>query len=184
MKTITRASRLRSSRRASAARFARGKPTIFRAFAKARKIVGFPRAKRAALARLLERNRDARVIVFTADNESAYAVAREHLIMPITCDVRRAERAEVLAKFRNGELRALVSSRVLNEGLDVPDADVAIVVAGTMGEREHTQRVGRLLRPRDGKRALVYELVMRRTMEVRQAERRREGLVVRSAAHT
>jgi superfamily II DNA or RNA helicase len=37
---------------------------------------------------------------------------------------------------------ALVSARVLNEGIDVPDADVAIVVGGTRGEREHVQRIG------------------------------------------
>ncbi len=153
-------------------------------FRKARKLIAFARAKRTAVARLLATHRDSRVLVFTGDNESAYALAREHLVMPITCDVGRAERESALERFRSGELRALVSSRVLNEGLDVPDADVAIVVAGAMGEREHTQRVGRLLRPRAGKRARVYELVMRRTIEVRQAERRREGLVDRSAAHT
>ncbi len=75
--------------------------------------------------------------------------------MPITCDIGRAERDDALARFRRGALRALVSARVLNEGLDVPDADVAVVVGGALGEREHVQRVGRLLRPGDGKRALV-----------------------------
>jgi superfamily II DNA or RNA helicase len=121
----------------------------------------------------MRRHRDARVLVFTADNESAYAVAREHLVMPFTCDIGRKEREEVLTWFREGKIRALVSARVLNEGIDVPDADVAIVVAGGLGEREHVQRVGRLLRPREGKRALVYELVMRNTIEVRMARRRR-----------
>ena len=69
-----------------------------------------------------------------------------------------------------------MSARVLNEGLDVPDADVAIILGGALGEREHVQRVGRLLRPRPGKRALVYELVAQRTIDVRQAARRRRGL--------
>ena len=78
------------------------------------------------------------------------------------------------------ELRALVSAQVLNEGIDVPDAEVGIVVAGRMGEREHVQRVGRLLRPGDGKRALVYELVVERSSEARQAERRGERLAVRA----
>ena len=74
------------------------------------------------------------------------------------------------------------SSRVLNEGLDVPDADVAVIVGGALGEREHVQRVGRLLRPGPGKRALVYELVTRQTVEVSQAWRRRQGLAVRRSA--
>lgn len=146
------------------------------------RLLAFTRAKRETLRSLLARHRDARVLVFTADNETAYAIAREHLIMPMTCDIGRKERDEALARFHRGELRALVSARVLNEGLDVPDADVAIIVGGALGEREHVQRVGRLLRPGDGKRALVYELVSRDTVEVRQSRRRREGLAARGVA--
>lgn len=101
--------------------------------------------------------------------------------MPPTCDISRRERDDVLERFRRGELRALVSARVLNEGLDVPDADVAIIVGGALGEREHVQRVGRLLRPSEGKRAIAYELVTRNTVEIRQARRRRRGLVTRSS---
>jgi superfamily II DNA or RNA helicase len=120
-----------------------------------------------------------RVLVFTADNEAAYAIANRHLIMPLTCDIGRRERDDVLARFRRAELSALVSARVLNEGLDVPEADVAIVVGGALGEREHVQRVGRTLRPGPGKRAVVYELVTRASIEARQARRRRAGLGAR-----
>lgn len=123
------------------------------------------------------------MLIFTADNETAYAIAREHLVMPLTCDIGRSERDDALERFRSGQLRTLVSARVLNEGLDVPDADVAVVVGGALGEREHMQRVGRLLlRPSEGKRAVVYELVTRNTIEVGQARRRRQGLVVRRSA--
>jgi superfamily II DNA or RNA helicase len=147
------------------------------AFHRARKLTAFPTAKRAAVSALLERHREARAIVFTADNPTAYAISREHLIMPLTCDIGRKERERVLSWFQAGKLRALVSAQVLNEGLDVPDADVGIVVAGNKGEREHVQRVGRVLRPRPGKRALVYELVVRATSEVKAARRRRDALV-------
>ena len=145
-----------------------------RAWRRNRRLLQFTRAKADAVRLLLARHRDARVLVFTADNESAYAIAREQLVMPITCDISRAEREAALAAFRAGQLRALVSARVLNEGIDVPDADVAIVVGGTQGEREHIQRVGRLLRPVPGKRARIYELITRATSEgFRAAERRR-----------
>lgn len=147
------------------------------AWRRARKLLAFPRCKRRALATLLEQNRDRRTLVFVADNETAYRVAKEHFIMPLTCDIGRRERQAVLTHFREGRLRALVSAQVLNEGLDVPDAEVGIVVAGRLGEREHTQRVGRLLRPRPGKRAVVYELVVQQSNEVRQAERRWARLV-------
>ncbi|MEK7770743.1 MAG: helicase-related protein, partial [candidate division NC10 bacterium] len=152
------------------------------AWRQARRLVAFTQAKRRALHALLARHPDSRVLIFTADNETAYAIAREHLVMPLTCDIGRRERDDVLQRFRRGDLRALVSARVLNEGLDVPDADVAMVVGGALGEREHVQRVGRLLRPGEGKRALVYELVTRNTMEVGQAHRRRQGLVARRSA--
>ena len=146
-----------------------------------RRVLSFTRAKRRAVRSLLERHRDSKVLVFTADNDTAYTIAREHLVMPLTCDISRQERADVLDRFRAGDLRTLVSARVLNEGLDVPDADVAVIVGGALGEREHVQRVGRLLRPGEGKRAVVYELVTRNTIEVGQARRRRQGLVTRSS---
>ncbi|HET9555164.1 MAG TPA: DEAD/DEAH box helicase family protein [Anaeromyxobacteraceae bacterium] len=149
------------------------------AFRSSRRLLAYPSAKRQAVAELLARHAAARVLVFTADNATAYAVAREQLVMPITCDISRAERAQALERFRRGELRALVSARVLNEGIDVPDAEVAVVVGGTQGEREHVQRIGRLLRPAEGKSAVVYELVMRGTSEVLQARRRRASLAAR-----
>jgi len=146
------------------------------AWQRSRRLLAFPQAKRQMLANLLARHGDARVIVFTADNAAAYAISREHLIMPLTCHIGRKERERALALFKEGKLRALVSAQVLNEGLDVPDAEVGIVVAGSKGEREHVQRVGRVLRPMPGKRALVYELVVRATGEVEQARRRRSAL--------
>jgi superfamily II DNA or RNA helicase len=147
-----------------------------------RRLLAFTHAKRRALQSLLDRHRSSRMLIFTADNDTAYAIAREHLVMPLTCDIGRQERDDVLERFRRGDVRTLVSARVLNEGLDVPDADTAVVVGGALGEREHVQRVGRLLRPGEGKRAVVYELVTRHTIEVGQARRRRLGLVARPSA--
>jgi superfamily II DNA or RNA helicase len=92
------------------------------AWRRSRKLVGFTQAKRAALSRLLHEHRGSRLLVFAGDNETAYAIARDHCIMPITCDIGRAERADALAAFHAGRLRALVSAQVLNEGIDVPDA--------------------------------------------------------------
>jgi superfamily II DNA or RNA helicase len=112
------------------------------------------------------------LLIFTADNASCYAISREFLITPITCDISRGERERALSAFRAGQLDALVSARVLNEGVDVPDAEVAIIVGGEFGPREHVQRVGRLLRPGAGKRAIVYELVADVSAELRRARTR------------
>lgn len=121
------------------------------AWRRSRRLLGLTRKKLAAVHEIAERHRQSKVLVFTADNDAAYAIAKRELVMPITCEIRRRERARVLSAFRDGSIRALVSSQVLNEGLDVPDADVAVVVGGTRGEREHVQRIGRLFSPQSGK---------------------------------
>lgn len=148
----------------------------------AKKITNFASSKAATLASLLARHRGQRTLVFTADAETAYSISREYLIAPITSEIGRKEREEMLAQFRVGKINALVSCRVLNEGFDVPDAEVAIIVGGTHGEREHLQRIGRILRPSTGKKAIVYELICRDTVEVRQAKKRNETIAFRKTA--
>jgi superfamily II DNA or RNA helicase len=63
---------------------------------------------------------------------------------------------------------------VLNEGVDVPEANVAIVLSGSGSVREHVQRLGRVLRKGKDKRAVLYELVTQETGETFTSERRRE----------
>jgi superfamily II DNA or RNA helicase len=139
-----------------------------------RAVLAFPRAKRASLKALLARHAGERVLVFTADNATAYAIARELLVNPVTCDIGRRERAEMLRRFREGSAPVLVSAQVLDEGLDVPEADIAIVVGGTASTRRHVQRIGRVLRPRLGKRARIYELAT--GAEYETVAKRRSGL--------
>ncbi len=139
-------------------------------------IVSLPRAKQELVADLLARHRDGRVLVFTRDNRAAYRISLRHLIPAITCDIRRKERERILDAFRTGAVRALVSSRVLNEGLDVPEADVAVILGGSQGTREYLQRVGRVLRGREGKRAIIYEVVVSGTSESRGLRKRARGL--------
>jgi len=141
-----------------------------------RALLAYPAGKRSAVRDILTRHPESRALVFTADNATAYAIARELLVMPLTHEIRRAERSQVLAGFRTGARPVLVSSQVLEEGFDVPDADLAIVVGGSSSARRHVQRIGRVLRPRAGKRAMVYELVVADTAEVSYVERRRQGL--------
>lgn len=161
---------------ARAASASEGGRRALAAFRRARAIAHYTHAKSQMVGRLLFRHRHGRCLVFTAGNHAAYALAREHLVMPITCDIAHKERERTFELFRDGALRALVSSRVLNEGLDLPEADVAIIVGGSHGEREHIQRIGRVLRPAEGKRALVYELVSRGTSEIARAQDRNRTL--------
>ena len=129
--------------------------------------------KLARLGELLDRHRDERVIVFTHDNETVYAVSRRFLVPAITHRTRGPERREVLAGLRDGSTPVVVTSRVLNEGVDVPAVGVAVVLSGSGTVREHVQRLGRILRPSPGKRAVLYEVVSQGTSEERTSERRR-----------
>ncbi len=152
------------------------------ALGRARRVIGFTKNKARMLARLLEHHRDSRVLVFTGNNATTYAISREHLVAPLTCDISRTEREEVLQCFREGQIRAVVSAKVLNEGIDVPDAAVAIIVGGSSCAREHIQRIGRLLRPGPGKQAVVYELLAAGTNEIHHGERRRMNVGSRRVA--
>ena len=138
-------------------------------YGRAAELAYFPRAKAAVVTHLLDRHREDRSIVFTARAENAYAIAEKNLIPAITAEVKSRDRERILGKFREGRLMAIASARVLNEGIDVPDARVAIVVAGTLGQREHVQRIGRILRPAPNKAALAYELFTQGTMDERSS---------------
>jgi superfamily II DNA or RNA helicase len=123
---------------------------------------------------LLHRHRADRSILFTEDNATAYAISRRFLVPVITHQTKVKERSAILAGLAEGTYGAVVTSKVLNEGVDVPDANVAVVISGSGSVREHVQRLGRILRKRDGKRALLYELVTAATSEELTSDRRRE----------
>jgi superfamily II DNA or RNA helicase len=149
------------------------------AFRRIRQSLGAARAKEESLQQILTRHRGTKTLIFTPDTESAYRISRRFLIAAITGDIKKREREEIFERFKTGVLHSLVSCRVLNEGIDVPDAEVAIILGGNHGEREHIQRIGRTLRPMPGKIAKVYELVAKNTVEVRHWQKRTESLAPR-----
>jgi superfamily II DNA or RNA helicase len=141
---------------------------------RAREIVFNADAKLKALADILDRHRGDRVIIFTAHNDLVYRIAERFLIPAITHQTGAGERRRLLENFREGTYSRIVTSNVLDEGVDVPDANVAIVLSGSGSEREFVQRLGRVLRPNeDDTRALMYEVVSRDTTEENVAGRRR-----------
>jgi superfamily II DNA or RNA helicase len=131
-------------------------------------------AKLDYLEHLLFAHRRDRVILFTQDNAAAYEISRRFLVPAITHQTKVKERSRILAGLADGSYGGVVTSRVLNEGIDVPDANVAVVLSGSGSVREHVQRLGRILRKKDGKRAILYELVTEGTGETFTSERRRE----------
>ncbi len=131
-------------------------------------------AKIDLLGRLLERHNGDRVLIFTHDNATVYTIAREFLVPVITHQTKIKERREVLLKFNSGEYPIVATSRVLNEGVNVPEANVAVILSGSGSVREHVQRLGRILRKSGDKQAILYEVVTRGTVEEFTSNRRRE----------
>ena len=145
----------------------------FQAYQDSRKIAHGTAQKMDVLGTLLDEEHGRRTIVFTHDNETAYRVSRTFLVPCISHQTDMKERKAILQAFEDGSLPTIVTSRVLNEGVDMPAAEVAIVLSGTGTVREHVQRLGRILRPQEGKQAVLYEVVAADTAEMKTSQRRR-----------
>lgn len=146
----------------------------FTAYRRQRALALAAPGKLELLARLLHAHRQDRTIVFTEDNATVYAISRRFLLPAITHQTKVKERSQILAAFNEGTLTAVVTSKVLNEGVNVPEANVAVVLSGNGSVREHVQRLGRILRKGRDKQALLYEVVAAGTNEERVSEKRRE----------
>ncbi|MBA2661405.1 MAG: DEAD/DEAH box helicase [Bradymonadaceae bacterium] len=146
----------------------------FKAYRAQKQIALVHQNKLAVLFDILREHHDDRVIIFTNDNATVYQISERALCPSITHETKIKERRDILAKFNAGLYRALVTSKVLNEGVDVPEANVAVILAGSGSVREHVQRLGRILRRGVGKRAILYELVTADSVETFVSQRRRE----------
>ena len=130
--------------------------------------------KVAHIEELLRRHKEEQVLIFCEYNAMVGTLSKRLALPAITYRTDPMERRAILDRFRSGRYTKLVTGRVLNEGVDVPDANVAIVASGSSATREYIQRLGRVLRPKPkGKEALLYELISRKTTEGRAARARR-----------
>ncbi|MBQ7403124.1 MAG: DEAD/DEAH box helicase family protein [Lentisphaeria bacterium] len=152
---------------------------VMKAYLRQRSIARCGRAKLNVLWDILMSHRGERTIIFTADNDTAYTIGETFCLPVITHKTKAAERKEFLDRFREGIYTVIVTSKVLNEGVDVPEAAVGIVVSGSGSTREHVQRLGRILRSAKGKQAELFELVSQGTGEYYTSERRRSNRAYR-----
>ena len=126
---------------------------------------------------LLKRHYDDRAIIFTANNDFAYDISQEFVVPCITHQTETDERTAILERFRTGEYSMLVTSQVLDEGIDVPAANVGIIQSGSASKRQYAQRLGRILRPTDDRQpARLYEIIAEDTVETYVSEQRRQGV--------
>jgi superfamily II DNA or RNA helicase len=145
-----------------------------RAYYEQKRIERSAAGKFVALEDLLTKHAGERAIIFTADNATVYQIARRYLVPAITHQTKIKERKQILERFHSGEYSIVVTSQVLNEGVDVPAASVGIVLSGSGTIRENVQRLGRILRKYRGKQAVLYEVIAKGTAEEFVSDRRRQ----------
>jgi len=134
-------------------------------------------SKMDEIRKILGENKDIKTIIFTQHNKLVYEISNDFLIPFITHKSSKEEREDVLTGFKDGRYKAIVTSKVLDEGIDVPDAQLGILVSGTGSSREFIQRLGRLLRPKnDNNEARLIEIVSSGTSETVTSERRHRNI--------
>lgn len=113
------------------------------------------------------------ILIFTEDNRTAYRISLRYLIPCISHFTKAEERKEILDQFRRGgAYQCLVASRVLDEGVDLVDAKIAIILGGSGSARQQKQRLGRILRKVENQQAELIEVIARNTSEEGKSQRR------------
>jgi superfamily II DNA or RNA helicase len=115
-----------------------------------------------------------KVIVFTQYIDQAREIAERTKGLLLIGEMPENERKRVLEVFKQAPRGILVVTTIGDEGIDIPDANVGIIVSGTGSKRQFIQRLGRLLRPKTkGTCAKLYEIIAEKTSEEYQLRKRR-----------
>jgi superfamily II DNA or RNA helicase len=122
-------------------------------------------------------------LVFAGSNAMARDVSRRFLIPCLLNHCGKKERQEVLQGLEDGGYPALVANQVLDEGVDLPELKVAVVIGGSASSRQAKQRLGRILRKSGNARAKLYEIVCSDTNEERRSRQRRDSDAYQGTRH-
>lgn len=139
--------------------------------------------KMEALIEIVKENEGKKIIIF---NETIKMAELERKLLKkegFESEIyhSKMKKQDAIERFRDGEVKILVSVKSLNEGLDVKDVDVGIRVAGTNQDRDTIQRLGRGLRVVEGKEgAKYYQIYCDDTIEKWQIMKNTK--VIKSAA--
>jgi superfamily II DNA or RNA helicase len=114
--------------------------------------------------------------IFAADAITQFLKERGHRVAAYHSGIGPHLRQDNLRLFRRGEIDVLVTCRALDEGINVPDASLAVLVASTSSTRQRIQRLGRVLRPADGKKKAEIFTIYATEPEAERLRREEEGL--------
>lgn len=142
------------------------------------------KAKILELEKILKDNEKLKrkIIIFTIHTKLAYTISNRFLIPVITHRTKNEERNEILEGFKKGRYKIIVTTKVLDEGTDIPEVNTGIILSGTGSKREFVQRLGRLLRPKDNKEevAELIEIISSDTSETFTSNKRNTGIKKRT----
>jgi superfamily II DNA or RNA helicase len=153
-------------------------PNLKSLFGKRSRLLGSARNKIAALRCLLEKNRNNpknHTIFYCAEGESEHEEFSKSIedvsnllhelewkSSRFTARENAGERKKIMDNFLNGNIDALVSMKVLDEGIDIPLCRTAYILASTRNPRQYVQRRGRILRKHASKEyAVIYDFLIK-----------------------
>lgn len=119
-------------------------------------------ARVTATIALMEKLRGKRMIIFHEDISMANLITsllkdKNHRASAYHSKIGKDMRRDNLRMFKSGQIDVLVCCRALDEGIDVPEAECAVLVASTSSHRQRVQRLGRVLRTHENKElAQIY----------------------------
>jgi len=146
------------------------------------KIAFNAKEKYEVLKKIIQKLSEDKILVFcqyVEQAKKAYKVIRDVArgqVVLLTGSTKSELRKRYFEQFKEGKKRIIVTTTVLDEGIDVPDAETAIIMSGSGTERQMIQRIGRVIRYRPNKVAKVIEIITKNTIEEKIAERRAKVL--------
>lgn len=136
------------------------------------------RNKMIVLKDILLRHKDLSTLIIGHFIDQLKQISTELKLPIITGKTKNSIRDDIYNKFRIGEIKKIVVSKVANFSIDLPDATVLIQISGTYGSRqEEAQRLGRILRPKKNNISYFYSITTEDTIEEKYAHNRQRFLI-------
>lgn len=130
---------------------------------------------------IMENLHGARTIIFHESINAVEKIAlklkqRNHSVVTYHSRISPKLRRDNLRLFRKGLVNVLVTCRALDEGLNIPETEVAIISSATSSDRQRIQRLGRVLRPSKGKSSAIVYTLFATEIERRRLQEESEDL--------
>ena len=139
----------------------------YQAIRERKAIVDFARNKIVAFQKLVADNIDNKILVFSGANK--YTDELCDSVSPLAVSYHsgktKKEKEAALEQFRNDDINILCSTKALNQGFDIPNANTGIICGITSKSLSMIQRIGRLIRYQEGKIGNVYILYVENSQE-------------------